>query len=127
MLRYVPNRFNNVEGISARISFSNELFFSKVLPQILPFDFGDGPIDALDMAVVNCAVNKGDTPIDIYWTFNGHKITTNNGITISKSGPRLQVLNIESVRGRHRGNYTCIASNSAGSVQHTAELNVNGS
>lgn len=100
-------------------------FYTQVLPQILPFDFGE-PINALDIATVNCAVNKGDLPIDIYWTFNNYKITTNDGILITRSGNRISGLNIESVQSRHRGNYTCTAINSAGMNKYTAQLYVNG-
>lgn len=96
-----------------------------MLPQIQSFDFGD-PINSMDMATVNCAVVKGDLPIDIYWMFNNYKISTNDGILITRSGNRISGLSIESVQSRHRGLYTCIAINAAGSARHVAELNVNG-
>lgn len=99
----------------------------KVLPQIQPFDFGE-PINAMDMATVNCAVIKGDVPTDIFWIFNKFtKLSSNDGVSIIKSGQRISMLNIESARARHRGNYTCVVKHSAGFVEHTAELKVNGS
>lgn len=99
----------------------------KVIPTIQPFDFGE-PINAMDMATVNCAVIKGDPPTDIFWIFNKFtKLSSNDGISIIKSGQRISMLNIESVRARHRGNYTCVVKYSAGFVEHTAELKVNGS
>lgn len=104
----------------------NVYYFHLVLPQILPFEFGE-PVDALDMATVNCAVTKGDLPVDVYWKFNGYRVFgSNDGILITRSGQRISVLSIESARSRHSGVYTCIASNSAGSVEHSAELHVNG-
>lgn len=84
----------------------------------------------MEMATVNCAVIRGDAPIEITWKFNDDKYLLNfnneNGILITKSGPRISVLSIESVASKHRGNYTCIAENIAGLVKLTAELHVNG-
>ena len=93
---------------------------------IQPFDFGD-PINAMDMATASCAVIKGE-PTDIFWIFNKfNKLSNNDGITILKSGQRISMLNIESVRARHRGNYTYVVKYAAGFVEHTSELKVNGS
>lgn len=97
-----------------------------VLPQIVPFDFGDESINAMDMVSAYCTVNKGDLPVDISWKRNDHKLYTNDGILISKTSQRISVLSIESVRDRHSGNYTCVAENSAGIAQHSAQLFVNG-
>lgn len=91
-----------------------------------------------DMVSATCTVNKGDLPIAVFWLFqsadenenkNTHhpiKISTNNGILITRVSARMSTLSIESVRSRHRGNYTCNAKNSAGSAHFTAELLVNG-
>lgn len=99
--------------------------FPKVLPHILPFEFGE-PVDALNVASVTCSVLKGDAPIKFSWIFNGKKIYTNDGVLITSGGQRISLLSIDSVRSRHAGNYTCIAENLAGVVQHTSELFVNG-
>lgn len=95
-----------------------------MLPQIQPFDFGE-PVNAMDMATVNCAVTKGDIPIDISWRFQNYSITTGDGILITKNGQRISMLNIESVQSRHRGFYKCVVANAAGTVEHLAELKVN--
>lgn len=98
----------------------------QVIPVIQPFDFG-APVNAMDMATVNCAVIKGE-PTEIFWMFNKFtKLSSNDGVSIIKSGQRISMLNIESVRARHRGHYTCVVKYSAGFVEHTAELKVNGS
>lgn len=97
-----------------------------VLPQIVPFNFGDDEINAMDMVSASCTVNKGDFPINIYWTRNGHKIFSNDGISISRTNQRISILSIESVRDRHAGNYSCVAENKAGSVELSADLWVNG-
>jgi Immunoglobulin I-set domain len=71
--------------------------------------------------------------LKIYWQFQGDddflpfNITTNDGIVITKPSQKLSVLNIDAVKARHRGNYTCVAENRAGYTQHSAFLAVNGS
>lgn len=97
-----------------------------VLPHIMIFDFGHDEINAMDMVSASCTVNKGDLPLDIYWRVDGHKLFTNDGVLVSRSSPRISVMSIESVRGRHSGNYTCVAENAAGMAEHTATLSVNG-
>ncbi|KAG4065278.1 hypothetical protein HA402_012720, partial [Bradysia odoriphaga] len=112
----------NSEGYSARGALEVQVM---VLPQIVHFDFGDEEINSMDMVSASCTVNKGDLPVEIYWKRNGHKIFSNDGISISRTNKRMSVLSIESVRDRHSGEYTCVAENSAGVVEHTAMLSVN--
>uniref|UniRef100_A0A182K8V3 Ig-like domain-containing protein n=1 Tax=Anopheles christyi TaxID=43041 RepID=A0A182K8V3_9DIPT len=95
-----------------------------VLPVLLPFEFGDEPADVLSTTMVSCAVAKGDTPLDIEWLFEGRKIEASNEISITKSGQKISMLSIETVQPRHAGNYTCLATNHAGAVEHTSELKV---
>ncbi|XP_036333501.1 Down syndrome cell adhesion molecule-like protein Dscam2 isoform X9 [Rhagoletis pomonella] len=119
----------NVEGYSARGSLEVQVM---VPPQIAPFDFGSEAINMNDMVSATCTVNKGDTPIDLYWTTAPDpklgglgKLMTNDGILITKTTQRISMLSIESVHARHRANYTCVARNAAGVAYHTAELSVN--
>lgn len=79
------------------------------------------------MVSTSCTVNKGDLPLDIYWMRNGGRIYTNDGLVVMRNNQRLSVLSIESVRARHAGNYTCVASNSGGVTMSSAILRVNGS
>ena len=80
----------------------------------------------------SCSVTKGDTPMKIWWTFKGEddevpmNLTSNDGIMITKPNQKMSVLAIEAVKARHRGNYTCVASNRAGISQHSAYLYING-
>ena len=103
-----------------------------VLPQIVPFNFGEEQIYLEESATATCAVSKGDLPIHIWWSLSDdyntaeRNISTNDGIVISKNGNKLSVLNMEIVKARHRGNYTCYARNKAGITQHTAYLSING-
>lgn len=105
-------------------------------PQIAPFSFGDEAANAGEMATVQCAVIKGDLPIDIVWSLNGIPIESDStspdsnhqhrDIAVRKSGKRASTLTIESVAARHAGLYSCSASNKAGSTSHSADLSVNG-
>lgn len=98
----------------------------KVLPQIVPFDFGEQSVNEMDMVSASCTVNKGDLPMDIYWTRNGGRIYTNDGLVVMRNNQRLSVLSIESVRARHIGNYSCVATNGGGATTASAMLMVNG-
>ncbi|XP_058116716.1 cell adhesion molecule Dscam2 [Anopheles coustani] len=112
----------NSEGYTARGTLEVQVMVS---PQLVPFDFGEDAVFAMDMVSATCTVNKGDLPIDIVWLLNGRKIYSNDGILISRPSPRLSTLSIESVRDRHSGNYSCIAMNHAGSMEHVSQLLVN--
>lgn len=98
-----------------------------VAPQIGHFAFDNEAANAGDMATVQCAVTKGDLPIDITWSLNGQAIGSDNwDIIVSRSSKRASTLTIDSVAARHAGDYTCSASNAAGFVTHSATLIVNG-
>lgn len=76
-------------------------------------------------------MKKGDLPIDISWWVkdefdNERRLLTNDGIVISKTTSRTSMLSIESVQGRHRGLYKCVAKNNAGLTEFSAELKING-
>lgn len=96
------------------------------MPKIAPFDFGDVPANFEDSSSVVCLVLIGDLPIDIEWLFNDYPINSYSGVNIVKGGKKGSMLMIESVNGRHAGNYTCRASNSAGATSYSAFLVVNG-
>jgi Immunoglobulin domain len=87
----------------------------------------------LDDAVTGvCTITKGDLPIRIWWTFvddfSGleRNLSTNDGLMITRSSPKVSMLTIDAVKARHRGNYTCHAHNKAGISQHSAFLFING-
>lgn len=98
-----------------------------VAPQIGSFSFGEDPLNAGDTASLLCIVTKGDFPLEIEWLFNNEVIDpTKVDIVISDNGKRTKQLTIDSVSARHAGEYTCIASNIAGSTSRSAQLVVNG-
>lgn len=76
--------------------------------------------------VIQCMVLKGDLPLEIRWMHNNVPIELKTGVNVMLASPRVSSLNIESVLGEHRGKYTCVASNKAGVMEYSAELNVNG-
>lgn len=80
------------------------------------------------MASISCAVSKGDQPLNITWVFNGEIVSKRNelGIVLTNVNRKTSILNIDSVNGIHRGTYYCVATNPAGSVNHSAILEVNG-
>lgn len=87
----------------------------------------------LDDAVsATCTITKGDLPMTIWWSlfddFHGEakNLSTNDGIVITRASQKLSLLNIDSVKARHRGNYTCYVKNKAGISQHSAFLHING-
>lgn len=79
-----------------------------------------------DSASLMCTVIKGDNPVTIRWLHNGYVINGQQGVTIGRMGVRASSLTIDSVTAEHSGEYTCMASNLAGSANFSASLAVNG-
>lgn len=76
---------------------------------------------------INCYVTKGDMPINFSWNFNGKTVTDQlMSIDISPYGKKSSILSIDSIDESYMGNYTCIATNKAGSSSYTMELFVKG-
>lgn len=98
-----------------------------VPPQIVPFDFGDTPINYGEMTTVSCLVAKGDLPLDIFWSLNGVPIVTGtHSISLSRMNPRTSFLSVDSLDAEHGGTYKCMARNGAGHADFAAILLVNG-
>lgn len=113
--------------IWAKIHLPKYQLPSTVIPHIVPFTFGDEPANPGDSNAINCMINKGDSPLDIKWSLNGQLIVNGeNGIGMVRMSPRLSSLSIESINGKHRGVFKCMASNVAGTTEHSTELMVNG-
>jgi Down syndrome cell adhesion protein len=76
-----------------------------------------------------CSVSKGDLPVSIKWFKDGRIISSASGIDPEFAGigvinvsPFASNLVFESLRPEHMGNYTCMASNGAGSVTHNGSM-----
>lgn len=96
-----------------------------VLPSIHPFSF-DADANEGDSVQLTCHVAKGDLPLRIRWTHNDLPLFPHLGVMASKIGERISLLTVETVKALHSGNYSCVASNSAGNSSYAAELFVNG-
>ncbi|XP_035788176.1 Down syndrome cell adhesion molecule-like protein Dscam2 isoform X33 [Anopheles albimanus] len=112
----------NAEGYTARGTLEVQVM---VPPKIVPFSFGEETMNSGDSGSVQCNVLSGDFPLSIRWYLNGYPMSDDHTVTVTSIGKRLSVLNIDSVHGRHAGNYTCEAKNDADTVSFTAELRVN--
>ena len=99
-----------------------EYFFSTTVP----FTFGRPVIDSGDFAQLICVVSSGDKPISITWSLKGQELNSGPSITTTMLGKRASMLVISSVDFTHIGEYTCRATNLAGSVTYSTELKVNG-
>lgn len=68
----------------------------------------------------------------IWWSFDGgsvesqHNLTSDDGVTITRTSQKISMLVIDAVKGRHRGNYTCHAHNRGGMATHSSYLSING-
>lgn len=102
------------------------------MPQITPFSFGeDDDINLDEPVAVTCILTKGDSPINIWWTLVDdyspeRNLSTNDGVMITRNNQKVSLLTIESVKARHRGNYTCYARNKAGITHFSAFLAISG-
>lgn len=90
------------------------------------FDFGDEIFQEGQYVQANCLASEGDLPITIKWKLNGKPIEKFHEISAANIGRRTSILTIESVSYGNVGNYTCVASNSAGKSEYTTMLLVNG-
>ena len=95
-------------------------------PHIVPFSFGDHPVNQGESAQLMCAVNKGDRPLTITWSLKGDIVSSDPDLTTTMLGTQTSILMISSVDYQHSGAYTCRAENPAGITTHSAELKVNG-
>ena len=100
--------------------------FVLELPEIIPFSFGDGPVNQGDFAQLTCVIRRGDKPLSITWSLKGDIISSDPAMTTTMIGQQTSLLIISSVDYQHSGVYTCRAENPAGVVFHAAELLVNG-
>lgn len=91
----------------------------------MPFDFGEESVNSGESASVQCLVHKGDLPVEIFWLHNNRSLVDGDGIIIMKNR-KVNSLTIDPVSSENAGEYTCVATNRAGSTSHSAVLNVNG-
>ncbi|XP_026814854.1 Down syndrome cell adhesion molecule-like protein Dscam2 isoform X7 [Rhopalosiphum maidis] len=112
----------NAQGHTAKGNLEVQVM---VRPKILPFSFGDTPSNAGNTVQVACTVSEGDKPLRISWNFYGEDLSSDMGVSTMQVGESMNALFISSVAPSNRGNYTCVAQNSAGLDSFTAQLLVN--
>ncbi|XP_060838241.1 cell adhesion molecule Dscam2 isoform X12 [Rhopalosiphum padi] len=112
----------NAQGHTAKGNLEVQVM---VRPKILPFSFGDTPSNAGNTVQVACTVSEGDKPLRISWNFYGEDLSSDMGVSTMQVGESMNALFISSVAPSNRGNYTCVAQNSAGFDSFTAQLLVN--
>ena len=117
-----------VDQLSHNYCNSRNLTQSYILepPEIVPFSFGSAPINQGETAAIMCNIKRGDLPVSITWSLMGKVVSSDPDMTTSMIGSQISLLNIKHVDYRHSGVFTCRATNSAGSVTHSAQLKVNG-
>lgn len=97
----------------------------SVSPEIIPFTFGDKPRSEGQSATVTCSVD-GDKPVGVQWMLNDKEIDGSMNVSVIPLGDAGSIIAIPHVTAQHMGWYTCIAKNSAGVTQHSAQLAVTG-
>ncbi|GAB6021010.1 Down syndrome cell adhesion molecule-like protein 1 [Chamberlinius hualienensis] len=97
-----------------------------VAPKIVPFEFQDELLREGMRARLQCVISEGDLPINVEWLKDGNKIPNELGILIKTLDEFSSILTIHSITPKHNGKYTCVASNDAATVTHSAQLSVNG-
>jgi hypothetical protein len=65
-------------------------------------------------------------PLTITWSVHGEESSSHQGISTMKIGARASLLTIAAATASHSGEYSCHATNHAGTVVHSATVNVHG-
>lgn len=83
-------------------------------------------MNAGEAAQTQCLAVKGDTPLNITWTFHGDVTTFQTGVVTASVGQRGSALIIDSVTTNHAGIYTCTVRNQVASASYSTVLSVSG-
>ncbi|XP_035221790.1 Down syndrome cell adhesion molecule-like protein Dscam2 [Stegodyphus dumicola] len=108
----------NKEGESARGSVYITV---RVRPVIEPFNLPPS-VQMGQRLSITCTVIKGDPPITLKWLRDDHVLKKDGDVRIHNLADYSSTLLFDPVKPEHRANYTCIASNEAGSERHSAAM-----
>lgn len=92
------------------------------MPEIEPFSFKLNGINGGGSARVMCTVVAGDTPLNITWLKDGQSLQKG----VQHLDDFTVILSLSHLSLFDSGNYTCEASNSAGTAVHSSILKVKG-
>lgn len=95
-------------------------------PKIQPFSFQRETREGLRARLL-CSVIDGDPPVRITWLKDDKAISLGLDIVIQQTDEFSSLMTFKAVTKKHNGNYSCIATNTAGRVEQRAELHVQGS
>ena len=95
-------------------------------PKIVPFEFQADLLREGMRARLQCVVSEGDLPLNVTWLKDGEPILSNLGVLVRVLDEFSSILTISSIIPSHNGKYTCVATNRAATVMHSADLSVNG-
>ncbi|XP_075546074.1 cell adhesion molecule Dscam1-like [Dermacentor variabilis] len=107
-------------------SASRELYVSvMVAPVVGPFSFPANLKEGM-RAIVTCSVLEGDSPVRIRWLKDGAPVAPDGrNVKVESSNEFSSTLFIKQVGYRHRGEYTCVASNLAAFANYSSNMVVN--
>lgn len=115
--------------VRSLLQILSRIFFA-VQPKILPIPALTNLLREGMRAAISCQILEGDLPVAFRWEKNGQPVTSSpyapSGIITRRMDEYSASLVIEQITSLHSGNYTCIASNVAGSERYTVPLTVNG-
>jgi len=99
-----------------------------VRPKILPIPPMTNLLAEGMRAAISCQIVEGDLPVMFTWTKDSDGVNNGLGVgTVTRNHDEYSSsLIIERITAEHAGNYTCIATNSAGEEKFTVPLTVNG-
>ncbi|KAL1487360.1 hypothetical protein MTO96_030974 [Rhipicephalus appendiculatus] len=95
----------------------------QVPPLIERFAFDENLHEGMRTRVY-CNIARGDPPVRITWLRDGQPIKSGPDIEVRVLDPFSVALAIDSLSPSHDGSYTCVASNTAATVNYTAPLRV---
>ncbi|XP_053618370.1 cell adhesion molecule Dscam2-like isoform X1 [Plodia interpunctella] len=96
--------------------------FVRNPPRIAGFGFPTDLVEGSSIQVL-CGITSGDKPVYFSWLKDGQHIPSSLQVQ-EKSLDEFSFLIFSHVSSKHSGEYTCVASNSAAEVNHTARLAV---
>jgi len=96
----------------------------SVAPKIVPFSTV-ALLQRGERVTITCTMAKGDTPLNIVWLKDGG-VVVGDDVKVLTFDHFNSMLTIESLDLKHVGNYTCQASNLAGTASHSQAVLVNG-